>query len=295
MQPPPLAALNGDLPLSPAQRRDYLAFHAHRNRENARLSGVERIATRPVPLATCRPKGPASPARLALADFFTFAARTLAPHFRGRDVCILDLGCGGGACLPFFEGEGYRGWYVGLDIARSPRWSDSPTPAFRKRLIVGDINTLDVHDMAPGLPPVDLLVSSTSLEHIRDDAGAIARLRTLLAPDAAQAHFVPGEGALPLYLCHGWRQYSPRCLRAIFPHAEFFRCGGPCSALLHKHCITRPVNAERAQFGARHPRLYKLAVTVAVRVDRLLANRPAIMYGVLERPHASPPGVARAA
>jgi len=273
------AQLNGDQPLSAAQAALYMAYHAARNARNNALSRREHIRTRHAP--ACRSILPTdiSPPRAALNSFFAFAAETLAPELAERDATILDIGCGGAPCLPFFEAAGYRGTYIGLDVARHPRWTDAPTRAFRKRLILADAAETD----ARLLPPLDLVISSTALEHIREDALAIARLSARLRPGGAQVHYVPGEGALPLYGPHGWRQYSPRCLRALFPDGVIYRAGGPISAVVHRLAITRPTQQKQPTWMIRYPGRYRLLRDLALSADRVLGNRPATMYGVIAR------------
>jgi SAM-dependent methyltransferase len=229
-------ALNGDVYLNPRQVRLYMDHHAARNARHAALSRREGIRTLPAPPAPAPHEASITPARAALNSFFAYAAASLARRFAGREVTILDIGAGSGPCLSAFESAGYRGTYIGLDLKRHPRWSDGPTPVFRKRLILGDCLALD----PASLPPLDLIISSTALEHIADDAAAIARLSTRLTPGGAQVHYVPGEAALPLYGPHGWRQYSPRCLRALFPRATIYRAGGPISSALHRLAVTTP-------------------------------------------------------
>jgi SAM-dependent methyltransferase len=273
------AGINGDLPLSRAQLDAYMRFHAERNRANAHRSRREKVLTAPIPVSLAGAIAASSPARVMVSAFFTMAARRLAPFFRGRDITMLDLGCGGGgAVMPFFEEAGLRGRYIGLDIAAPKAFSAAPTSAFTRELIVADVHTFN----PASLPSIDLLVSATALEHIRDDAGVINRFAARLAPGGAQAHYVPGEAALLLYGQHGWRQYSPACLRRLFPTAELYRAGGPCSAALHKRAITRgsPNNAWRD----RHPCLYPILRDFSLCADRLLGNVPATMYGVIVPP-----------
>lgn len=274
------AFLNGDWDLSPQQVGLYMNYHAVRNRRNAVLSRRQGVCTFAAPPLAGRLPTDVSPPRAALNSFFRFAAAALFPAFQGRDVTIVDIGCGGAPCLEFFEAAGYRGLYIGIDIKRKASWTDEPTAAFRKQLVLGNVLTLDVG----ALPPVDLLISSTALEHIQNDAAAIARLSTRLRADGAQVHYVPGEGALPLYGPHGWRQYSPRCLRALFPTGRIFRAGGPCSSLVHRVGITQPSRKNRKTLMVGSPKRYAVARNVALRLDCLLGNRPATMYGVISGP-----------
>jgi 2-polyprenyl-3-methyl-5-hydroxy-6-metoxy-1,4-benzoquinol methylase len=270
------AQLCGDWSLTPRQLHLYLEYHAARNARNAAASRRERIRTFPLPRAHARLASDLSPPRADLHRFFSFAAHALRHRFR-RDITILDVGCGGGPCAEFFDAAGYTGTYIGLDVYRKKTWSDRPTANLTKRLILGDVHTFD----SSGLPPIDLLISSTALEHIPDDTGAIARLSRLLVPDAAQVHYVPGEGALSLYGPHGWRQYSPRCLRTLFPRGQIYRAGGPVSSLVHRVAITGPTQRRQPTLMVRAPRRYAMIRDLTLALDRLLGNRPPTMYGVI--------------
>ena len=192
---------------------------------------------------------------------------------------MFDLGCGtGNAVLPFFEEAGLRGRYIGLDIKGDKRFPTVSSRSFSRELIIADIHTFDVGT----LPPIDLFVSATALEHIRDDADAVARLTTRLAPGGAQVHYIPGEAALKLYGQHGWRQYSPRCLQALFPEGDLYRAGGHCSNALHERAITR--GAPDHSWRSHHPQLYRHLRNASLVIDRVLGNQPSTMYGVIVPP-----------
>lgn len=271
--------INGDLPMSRTQRAEYMRYHAERNAANAQRSRDEGVTTRPIPRGVTKVSAPSSPARVSASHFFEHASRELSPYFAHRPITMLDLGCGRGeAALPFFAAIGLSGHYIGVDITKHANWSDRPVAGFTKQLVLADIHRLDL----AALPPIDLLVSCTSLEHVRDDHAAIERLSAHLAPGAAQAHFVPGEAALPLYQTHGWRQYSPRCLRDLFPNAELFRAGGPFSSELHWRAFTTidPSN----NWYANMPALYYSLREITMRIDSLLGSSEPTMYGALIRP-----------
>lgn len=273
------AQINGDLPLTRAQFRAYIAHHRARNRDNHARSRRLGIRTMPVPLLPVDVGPDATPSRVMVTAFFDMAARRLAPYFRDRDVTMLDLGCGSGAAvLPSFERAGFRGRYIGLDIAAHRKFTAQRSRAFTRELVVTDVHSLD----PATLPPVDLLVSATALEHIRDDARAIAKLESRLAPGSAQAHYVPGESALNLYLAHGWRQYSPACVRGLFPHAEIYRAGGMCSNALHLATITRA--APGSSLRESHPRTYTFLRRLSMIGDRVIGNAGASMYAALVLP-----------
>jgi SAM-dependent methyltransferase len=273
------AAINGDRQLSSGEHRAYMQFHRQRNAENAAKSRQERVVTLPGPGdAAFNPAW--SPARHDAAAFFSWVGRLAFERFGPEPITIIDLGCGAGFTAPHLADAGLAGDYVGIDIAQRKNWSDQPIGPLRPSLIVGDIATLDLEL----IPRADLIVSATALEHIEDDRGAIERLRSRLSPRGIHAHFVPGEAALDLYGPHGWRQYSPRCLHAIFPTGDIFRFGGAGTNRLHASLITRPTSRGQRDGRSRHPLLYAKALRRARAIDASLEWNPASMYAVLVDP-----------
>lgn len=281
------AWLNGDLPLSQADQDRYMFTNRARNRANTRES--RGIATRPGPklgdaLAIAGQRA-ITPARLGMNAFFEFAAGALRASLAQRPIVVVDIGCGSGTALDAFVRHGYQGTYIGLDIARSRKWNDGPHGRFERRLVLGDIHEIDLAAALAGRS-IDLLISSTALEHFQDDQAALARVRAHLASQGGEAHYVPGEAALDLYGPHGFRQYSPKCLRDRFPAGEIYRYGGAGSNLLHRAVITRETRGQ-SSWRQRFTRAYDVARSCAVELDRWTGNSPAAAYGVLVAPRLS--------
>lgn len=268
-------AINGDTQLSAQQRRAYMAHHRERNSANARLSAIEGVTTLP-PVGSCAFNPAWSPARHDVAAFFAWVGDRAAAHFGARPITVVDIGCGGGFVGTLLAERGVRGEYIGVDITRRASWSERDIGGLHARFIEADITRIGADE----IPSIDLVVSATALEHIEDDRAAIAHVSSRLSARGAHAHFVPGECALELYGPHGWRQYSPRCLRALFPSGEIFRYGGPGTNRLHAALITRPTSRGMADGRARHPRLYELAMNRAREVDAAAGHAEASMYGV---------------
>lgn len=273
--------LNGDNPLSPDERRAYLAYHARRNAERRRAG--RDVPTLPGPHRPVTRTPGASPSRVAVSMFFRLAAEEARRRFAGRPVTILDLGCGRGNVLDAFLDVGMTGHYVGLDLVRHARWSDEPIGAFTRELILGDIHALDFSR----LPMADIVTSCTALEHIRDDAWAVGMLATRTAQCGLHAHAMPGEGALALYGTHGWRQYTPVDLDALFPGGTIYRYGGPFSHRWHRTAITRRLMKGKSMLHESRPRLYARVRDAAMRADHILGEHLPTIYGVLWSPPAA--------
>lgn len=269
------ADINGDCPMTSHEREAYLAYHSARNAERRAASASIRTIQGPFASNSAHPGS--SPARAATVHFLSFACQRLREQFSDRDITVIDLGCGRGTTLDQFLEAGLRGRYIGIDVQRHPRWSDQPIGGFSRELVLGDVHTLDVGR----LPMADVVVSCTALEHIRDDAGAIQRLKSRTREDGVHVHVVPGEASLPLYTTHGWRQYSPADLAGLFPGALIARYGGFASKVLHLRAITNPAARNQPYYGQRHPLLYAFLRRAAMRVDRWLGDRDPAIYGVL--------------
>lgn len=275
------ASINGDIPLSREEYAAYMDHHRARNADLVRRSVGVPAGVGPRPWRRREgSRGPITPAcspgRVAAIEFFMHAAARVADCFGDRPITIVDIGAGAGGQLDPFIDHGCRGRYVAIDIARHPKWREGRHAGFDRELIVGDVNAID----PSSLPPIDVLISNTALEHIRDDAGAVRALSTRLAPHGMHAHFVPGEAALPLYGPHGYRQYSPWCLSRLFPGAEIMRYGGPAAAAVHREWIT-PATRDGRSRREEDPATYRRLRDEAMDRDEGDGNIPALMYGVL--------------
>lgn len=264
------------------QQRAYYDYHTQRNLSNARASGDEGVVVHPLPMCGFGGCPQLSPSRVCVAAFFRMAARSLYKELGQREVCILDIGCGSGFYAQVFEDAGFCGRYIGLDRQRHQNWTDRRDTPLTRELVIADVHAFD----EGSLPLLDIIISSTALEHILDDLGTLERVRTRLRPGGGEAHFVPAEGALRLYGPHGWRQYSPRCMRRLFPHGNLYRLGGPVSSWLHYRVFTIPVIQGKKSAWDKLPKwLYGAFRSVALQVDQLIATghpgRSPTMYAAL--------------
>jgi SAM-dependent methyltransferase len=104
-----------------------------------------------------------------------------------RDARILDIGCSGGILMESLAKAGFTD-VAGIDVsARSIK-------ECRRR----GIRKVQVMDAARprSLGKFDVLIASDVLEHIKDDALALERWRTLLAPGGRLILFVPAFNLL---------------------------------------------------------------------------------------------------
>ena len=136
---------------------------------------------------------------------------------------MIDVGCGDGRHI---VEAARRGCYaVGLDYdAVELRKARERIGAHRVDLVVGDASRLPFRDAA-----FDAVICTETLEHLPDDAGAIAEIARLLRPGGALLGAVPSHFTELLYwrLSHGYwntpgghvRIYRPRALTARLARA----------------------------------------------------------------------------
>lgn len=276
------ATLNGDYDLSSDQRHAYLNFHAARNRANVVRSRAEGVKTKKAPLFSTSDASLASPSRVAMDRFVTHWASQFARYWGGRNIRVLDIGCGSGYATTLLEQGGLHGTYIGIDLEIHPKFESYQCAEFARQHMVVDIHSLQCAD----IEPVDLLISMTSLEHFEDDAAALNRARGYLRPGGGELHIIPAEDGLRLWELHGWRQYSPRCVQALCPNATIYRIGGAASGLIHERTITRP-NREHIDWRTEHPSLYRALRTVSLCLDPLFWNNPASLYAAVVVPSSN--------
>lgn len=195
---------------------------------------------------------------------------------------VLDAGCGAGSVA---RGLAARGYLVdGLDgsAAFIAHAEAQPGPAIA--YAVGDLTALPYPDAA-----YDAVVSSEVLEHVADDAGAVAELARVLRPGGWAIATVPADPALwdPSDDWAGHlRRYTGEALSARFEEAGFevvhlTRWGFPFVRLYHRQVFLRllarkgaaPDGApERPLRGWK--RLASRAVALVLDIDRLFDGTP---------------------
>ncbi len=175
-----------------------------------------------------------------------------------------------------------HGRYVGLDVHPPRRWPPSQPDAqpFGCEHRLQDASSTD----GPEIPPIDLLISCTALEHIRHDAAAINTQQARLSPAGWQVHFVPAVASLKIYGPHGFRQYAPADLAALFPRGEIYRMGGILGSRVHGVFSSHQADG----LSHRRPRTFRACRAAAAIADRVMGNRRPTMLGVVVPPARMP-------
>src|SRR5699024_10066314 len=100
----------------------------------------------------------------------------------------------------------------------------------------------------------NLILSPSTSEHVQDDAGGFEPLHAYAMRaerPMLQVHLVPSAACVPLYLWHGYRQYTPRSLSRLTSRGAdsssrlVVRLGGPACNALHFSYVTWPVLLRR--------------------------------------------------
>jgi SAM-dependent methyltransferase len=157
--------------------------------------------------------------------------------------------------------------------AMGARFADRPEFEAR-RLDLDDPATLDIGE------PVSAVVAINVLEHIEDDASALARLASLVAPGGRVVMFVPGYqqlyGDFDRAVGHV-RRYTPTTLRAAYVRAGLTPLD------------VRPVNllggiawwatVRRGGVGTPNPKLVRAYDRFVVPTTRLLEKRVTPPFG----------------
>jgi len=164
--------------------------------------------------------------------YFTGARRTFLNLLPANPQArLLELGCGSGNTSAAALAEGKCGWACGIELCEGPA---AEARNKLNKVIVGDIERLSLE-----LPPAsfDVLLMSEVLEHLRDPAPVLLKLRSLLKPGAivlAGSPNVCHHSVIRMLLRGRWdyapegimdethvRWFSPATYRELFEKAGF--------------------------------------------------------------------------
>lgn len=156
--------------------------------------------------------------------------------FCPKNARVLDVGCGKGEQSFLFEKLGISGHYYGLDISEDANWQkliNLKNTSLKRKFILSNSSCFN----APNLS-ADFILSSSALEHIKDDDKTLSNLTQFASKDAFSIHIVPSHWSLFLYVFHGRRRYSPTDLHSLLDKSgwrveEVYGLGGSATFLLH--------------------------------------------------------------
>jgi len=282
-QPPPQndTELSGDISLSLGDRGRYLWRNFVRNLRtpNPITLTVTRFDTQDIDDRSFEAK-PSSPSR-ALTD--AFLQHQLPQLISKKNITVLDIGCGSGRLSDDLAAQGYHGDYTGVDLGDRFRKDVRYPEAFVRHSIQDSAHNLTDEKK------YDLIVSVSALEHIHDDEALISRLSSLLNENGLGVHFIPSGWGLPVYLWHGYRQYTLGDIEQKFGRdkTRIYALGGGASFLLHFLFITLGEMIFRLPIRGWFRGFYIQALRACLRLDHVLAFFP-IMFVVCHGTNKTP-------
>ncbi|QQR82382.1 methyltransferase domain-containing protein [Candidatus Campbellbacteria bacterium] len=249
--------ISGDIPLSWDAKIWYLAYNTVRNLCELRYP-LRMLFWH----ATFSDETSDSPMRSYLDAFMrTELPRLVPPH----PLSVFDIGCGTAYMRSVLVQGGYSGFYTGVDVVREPRFDAHAYPEFQTTFLNQDVTACSTEKK------FDLVISNTSLEHVVNDTAVVGIARAVTAKGGIEVHIVPSLWSLPLYLWHGYRQYTPARIRRLFKGTRYmtYRMGGLASFFLHLFSITL---LERifGYYGFRKKPMYVHLKKIARRGDAFL-------------------------
>lgn len=205
---------------------------------------------------------------------------------------VFDTGCGSGNYALRLGAMLVS--YVGVDAKRRPTWAEleAKYPNFR---FVESRST----NILPLIPPeTNVFITQSAIEHFDSDLGFFEQIKEFIDKakhPVVQIHLFPAAATLPLYLFHGFRQYTPRTISKItrlFPHADIalYGLGGSASKKLHFKYFTWPVlitrKYVRPAFAVEE---YEPQLRAALEHDFVRPSRSPLFWGLVinDRPTAS--------
>lgn len=207
-------------------------------------------------------KAIASPGREYSDDFLYENLRNL---FLGKEIKMLDIGCGSGYVRKIFYDLGYILDYSGVDVAKHKDFEEFSKYSSSSNFTKSKIEDFDLKHK------YDIIFSISALEHIENDIFAISKVSQFLEPTGVQIHIVPAFWSLFLYLWHGYRQYTPARLKKMFrgKKIEVYRIGGFFSFSLHFFFITIPEIFFRTN-KLHDLKIYPKLIKIVNKLDRFI-------------------------
>jgi 2-polyprenyl-3-methyl-5-hydroxy-6-metoxy-1,4-benzoquinol methylase len=137
---------------------------------------------------------------------------------RGRSGgTVLDVGCGEGFAMDWFDRHGYA--VRGVDFSRAGM--EGAHPHLLDRLETGEVQELlDAHTAAG--TTYDIIWLTNVLEHVIDPLALLTRLRRLLAAGGVLVVTVPNDGSAWQEFLYGAGRINTRFWIAIPDHLSYF-------------------------------------------------------------------------
>jgi len=208
------------------------------------------------------------------------------------EIHIFDTGCGSGNYgVRINDASGGIATYTGVDAKEKSNWAllRKKYPNFR----FIESRSTNIRSLIP--PDTNLFITQSAIEHFGEDLLFFEQISEYIEKSlrpVIQVHIFPAARALPLYLFHGVRQYTPRTISQItrmFDASNFtlFGLGGKAGGRVHWKYFTWPmlVLRQKARWSD-DPVSYEKAVRKAIESDCLRPNRPPLFWALIIHSHS---------
>lgn len=202
----------------------------------------------------------------------------------GGQIHVFDTGCGhGNYSLRLWEGISS---YTGVDAKRRPNWVELEASHPNFHFI--ESRSTNILSLIP--KETNLFVTQSAIEHFDSDIKFFEQIKEFIdraQHPVIQIHLFPARATLPLYLFHGFRQYTPRTISKItrlFPQSKIslIGLGGKSSKRLHFKYFTWPVlitrKFDKPLFTSGG---YETELMNAVEGDAQSANRSPLFWALI--------------
>jgi hypothetical protein len=158
----------------------------------------------------------------------------------GSNLQVVDVGCGSGKYRNILKLSD-RDHYLGVDVSRSPFWSDP----VERNVSFRQTSYLNVHEY---MPNINLIITQSAIEHFEFDLLFFKKIQNFVQESGqplVQIHLFPAKAGLWTGLLHGIRQYSLRMVLRIVGASKLqipailVTLGGPKSNRFHWNSVTK--------------------------------------------------------
>lgn len=217
-----------------------------------------------------------SPVRM-LCDTF-WSEIDLSPLcFDGNLIRVLEAGCGTGVYAQVLNkklGE-MMALYRGVDIHDHKQWAERRADG-KCEFFIDSAENIHEH-----LQDINLIITQSAIEHFEHDLLYFLHIANYVKSvnyPVWQIHLFPSIECLPMYLWHGYRQYSIRTVskitRLFDDNSKMFlyRLGGTSLNKVHMRYVTWPSLFLRTELTNRFFEKYKRDVSSAIHCDQARCN-----------------------
>lgn len=207
------------------------------------------------------------------------------------EIHIFDTGCGSGNYgVRINDASGGIASYTGIDAKEKPNWKELQEKYPNFKLIQS--RSMDIRSLIPA--NTNLFITQSAIEHFDEDLSLFEQIRDHISrtdKPVIQVHIFPAARALPLYLFHGIRQYTPRTISKItrmFDASDciLFGLGGQAGGKIHWKYFTWPLYILRKKTRwSEDPVKYEKEVKEAIESDLTRPIKSPLFWALVIHSH----------